>query len=124
MIRALAILFACLAIAELLIYLTQIKLPSGIIGLLILFILLQKKWVHPEWFKPITDFLMQNLMLILIVPCVALVEHLDLLKKDALAIIVSAMGSSVLVLLATAKTHEWARKKCRQPAPSSSEKSS
>lgn len=114
MIRALAILFACLAVGELIIYLTGIKLPSGIIGLLVLFGLLQAKLAKPDWFKPITDFLMQNLMLILIVPCVALVEYLDLLAKDAWAIIISAVGSSVLVLLATTKTHEWARKKISQ----------
>ncbi len=111
MIRALTIIFACLAIGELVIYLTQIKLPSGIIGLLILFGLLQSGKVKPDWFKPITDFLMQNLMLMLIVPCVALVEYLDLLAKDIWAILLSSVGSSVLVLLATAKTHEWARKK-------------
>lgn len=111
MIRALTIIFACLAIGELVIYLTQIKLPSGIIGLLILFGLLQSGKVKADWFKPITDFLMQNLMLMLIVPCVALVEYLDLLAKDIWAILLSSVGSSVLVLLATAKTHEWARKK-------------
>lgn len=114
MIRSLSIILGCLALGELIIYLTQIKLPSGIIGLLILFGLLQGKWVKPDWFKPITDFLMQNLMLILIVPCVALVQYLDLLSKDIGAILVSAVGSSVLVLLATAKTHEWARKKFSQ----------
>lgn len=109
MIRALTIILGCLAVGELVIYLTDLPFPSSIIGLLILFILLEKQLVKPDWFKPITDFLMQNLMLMLIVPCVALVEYLDLLGKDAFAIIIAAMGSSVLVLLSTAKTHEWLR---------------
>lgn len=111
MIRAFTIIFACLAAAELLIYFTNIKLPPSIVGLLILFTLLQTGKVKAEWFKPITDFLMGNLMLFIIPPCVALVEHLDLLAKDAWVIIISAAGSSILVMFATAKTHEWLRKR-------------
>lgn len=111
MIRALTIIFACLALGELVIYLTKMKLPPSIVGLLILFLLLQSGKVKPDWFKPITDFLMQNLMLMLIVPCVALVEHLNLLSQDIWAILFSSVGSSILVLFTTAKTHEWARQK-------------
>ncbi|WP_348773532.1 CidA/LrgA family protein, partial [Kingella kingae] len=47
MICSLSIILGCLALGELIIYLTHIKLPSGIIGLLILFGLLQGKWVKP-----------------------------------------------------------------------------
>lgn len=111
MIRAITIILACLAMGELVIYLTQIKLPSSIIGLLILFGLLQSGKVKTEWFKPLTDFLMQNLLLMLIVPCVALIEYLDLLAKDIGAIFVSSVGSTILVLFATAKTHECLSRK-------------
>lgn len=111
MIRALTIIFACLALGELIIYFTQLKLPASILGLLVLFALLQSGKVKADWFKPITDFFMKNLMLPLIVPCVALVEYLDLLAQDAWAILLSSIGSSILVLMCTAKTHEWARKK-------------
>lgn len=111
MIRPLAIIFACLAVGELLIYLTAIKLPPSILGLLILFGLLQTGKVKAEWFKPITDFLMQNLMLFLIPPCVALVEYLDLLAKDAWVVLIAPLVSSILVMFATAKTHEWLRKR-------------
>lgn len=111
MIRAFTIIFACLAVAELVIYLTAIKLPPSILGLLILFTLLQTGKVKAEWFKPITDFLMQNLMLFIIPPCVALVQYLDLLADNAWVIIISAFSSSLLVLFATAKTHEFLRKR-------------
>ncbi|QMT30911.1 CidA/LrgA family protein [Alysiella filiformis] len=111
MIRAFTIIFACLASAELLIHMTAIKLPPSILGLLFLFTLLQTGKVKAEWFKPITDFLMQNLMLFIIPPCVALVQYLDLLAKDAWVIVISSFTSSLLVLFATAKTHEWLRKR-------------
>lgn len=114
MIAALAIIFACLVLGEGIVYLTQFKLPSGILGLLILFTLLQSQKIKPELFKPITDFFMQNLMLILIVPCVALVEYLDLLSQDIWAIVLSSVGSTILVLLTTAQTHQWLRKKLKQ----------
>lgn len=114
MIRAFTIIFACLAAAELLIYFSAIKLPPSILGLLILFALLQTGKVKAQWFKPITDFLMQNLMLFLIPPCVALVQYLDLLAKDAWLIVIASAGSTILVLFATAKTHEYLRKQLPQ----------
>ncbi len=40
MIRQLAILFGCLALGELIIYLTHIPLPSSILGMLLLTLLL------------------------------------------------------------------------------------
>ncbi|MDO4694768.1 MAG: CidA/LrgA family protein [Eikenella sp.] len=111
MIRAFAIIFACLAAGELLVRLTGLKLPASIPGLLLLFVLLQLGWVKAEWFKQITDFLMQNLMLLLIPPCVALMDHLDLIARDFWSITLATIASSILVLLASAKTHEWMRKR-------------
>lgn len=110
MIRALTLIFACLAAGEFLVRLSGIRLPPSIIGLLVLFALLHSGKVKAEWFKPITDFLMQNLMLMLLPPCIALVNYLDLLADGFLPITLATVGSSILVILATAKTHEWIRK--------------
>lgn len=121
MIRALTILCACLAVGEIVVYCSGIRLPASIIGLLVLFFLLHRGWVQADWFKPVTDFLMQNLMLMLIVPCVALINYLELLAQDAWAIMTAAAGSSICVLLTTAKTHEWLRQKSNKPAEDNGE---
>ena len=45
MIRQCSILFGCLALGELIVYLTGIKLPSSIIGMLLLTLFLQLGWI-------------------------------------------------------------------------------
>ena len=51
MIRQLAIIFGCLALGELVIYLTGIPLPSSIVGMLLLTMLLKLKVIRLEWVK-------------------------------------------------------------------------
>jgi len=49
MIRQCAILFGCLALGELIVYLTGIKLPSSIIGMLLLTLFLKLGWIKLHW---------------------------------------------------------------------------
>ena len=53
MIRQLAIIFGCLALGELVIYLTGIPLPSSIVGMLLLTMLLKLKVIRLEWVRSI-----------------------------------------------------------------------
>ena len=62
-IRALLVLLGCLALGETAAYLTGIKLPGSIIGMGILFAMLQARWVKAEWLQQLTDALMANLTL-------------------------------------------------------------
>ena len=47
MIRQCSILFGCMALGELIVYLTGVKLPSSIIGMLFLTLFLSLGWVKP-----------------------------------------------------------------------------
>ena len=67
-IRALLVLLGCLALGETAAYLTGIKLPGSIIGMGILFAMLQARWVKAEWLQQLTDALMANLTLFLVRP--------------------------------------------------------
>ena len=49
MIRQCAILFGCLALGELIVFLTGIKLPSSIIGMLLLTLFLKLGWIKLHW---------------------------------------------------------------------------
>ena len=49
MIRQCAILFGCLALGELVVFLTDIKLPSSIIGMLLLTLFLKLGWIKLQW---------------------------------------------------------------------------
>ena len=61
MIRQCAILFGCLALGELIVYLTGIKLPSSIIGMLLLTLFLKLGWIKLQWVQGLSDFLVANL---------------------------------------------------------------
>ena len=62
MIRQCAILFGCLALGELIVWLTGIKLPSSIIGMLLLTLFLKLGWIKLHWVQGMSDFLVANLV--------------------------------------------------------------
>ena len=57
MIRQCAILFGCLALGELIVWLTGVKLPSSIIGMLLLTLFLKLGWIKLHWVQGMSDFL-------------------------------------------------------------------
>ena len=61
MVRQCFILFGCMAAGELITMLTGVKLPSSIIGMLLLTLLLKVKVIKLEWVRGLTDFLIANL---------------------------------------------------------------
>ena len=108
-IRALLIILGCLAAGETAVFLAGIKLPGSIVGMGVLFALLQAGWVNTSWLQQLTDALMANLTLFLVPPCVAVISYLDLIADDWFSILVSASASTLCVLLVTGKVHRWIR---------------
>ena len=84
MIRQLAILFGCLALGELVIYLTHIPLPSSILGMLLLTLLLKLKVIRLEWVRSISDFLVGNIGFFFVPPGVAIMLYFDIIKAQLL----------------------------------------
>lgn len=110
MIRQCVIIFGCLAIGELIVAVTGIKLPASIIGMLLLTLLLKLGWVKVGWVKGISDFLVKNLPLFFVPPGVAVMLYLDVIEANFLAIVVASVGSTVIVLALTGWTHQILRK--------------
>ena len=111
MIRQLAILFGCLALGELLIFLTGIPLPSSIIGMLLLTLFLhvpelQLRAIRLEWVQTLADFLVANIGFFFVPPGVAIMCHFKLIKAELLPIIVASVVSTVLVLAVTGWVHQ------------------
>lgn len=111
MIRQCVIIFGCLALGELVVTLTGVKLPSSIIGMLFLTLFLKLGWIKLAWVKGISDFLVKNLAFFFVPPGVALMLYLDVIKASFWPIIVSALASTVLVLFVTGWVHQIMRKK-------------
>lgn len=110
MIRQCAVLFSCLALGELVMWLTGIKLPSSIIGMLLLTLFLKLRWVKLHWVRGISDFLVSNLGFFFVPPGVALMLYFDLIEAQFLPIAVATVVSTILVLVVTGWTHQLARK--------------
>lgn len=85
MIRQCSILFGCLALGELIVYLTGIKLPSSIIGMLLLTLFLQLGWIKLEWVQGLTNFLVANLGFFFVPSGVALMLYFDVITAQFLA---------------------------------------
>ena len=79
MIRQCAILFGCLALGELIVFFTGIKLPSSIIGMLLLTLFLKLGWIKLHWVQGLSDFLVANLGFFFVPPGVALMLYFDVI---------------------------------------------
>lgn len=106
-IRQCAILFGCLALGELLIYLTYIPLPSSILGMLLLTLFLKLKWIRLEWIQGMADFLVANIGFFFVPPGVAIMLYLDIIKAQLWPIVVATVISTVLVLAVTGWVHQF-----------------
>lgn len=106
MVRQCFILFGCMALGELVVMLTGVKLPSSIIGMLTLTILLKVGVVKLEWVRGLTDFLIANLGFFFVPPGVALMLYFGLIKAELVPIVVATILSTALVLLLTGHTHQ------------------
>lgn len=110
MIRQCAILFGCLALGELTVYLTGIKLPSSIIGMLLLTLFLKLGWVKLHWVQGMSDFLVANLGFFFVPPGVALMLYFDIITAQFWPIVVASIVSTILVLFVTGWVHQLTRK--------------
>ncbi|HIR36807.1 MAG TPA: CidA/LrgA family protein [Candidatus Limisoma gallistercoris] len=105
-----AIIFGCLALGELIVWLTGIKLPSSIIGMLLLTLFLQMKWIKLRWVEGISNFLVKNLGFFFVPPGVALMLYLDVIKAQLIPIVVASVISMVVVFVVTGWIHQLVRR--------------
>ena len=110
MIRQCAILFGCLALGELVVYLTGVKLPSSIIGMLLLTLFLKLGWIKLHWVQGMSDFLVANLGFCFVPPGVAVMLYFDVIAAEFWPIVVSFLVSTLLVLVVTGWVHQLTRK--------------
>lgn len=110
MIRQCTILFGCLALGELIVFLTGIKLPSSIIGMLLLTLFLKLGWIKLQWVQGLSDFLVANLGFFFIPPGIALMLYFDIIAAELIPIVVATLVSTILVLLVTGWVHQLIRK--------------
>lgn len=111
LIKQVAVIIGCLAFGELVVYLTGLKLPSSIIGLITLWTMLKLRWVKVQDIGGISDFLIKNMGIFFVPPCVAMLNYFGILSQSIIPIVVATLVSTVLVIFVTGFTHQLLRKR-------------
>lgn len=115
-IRQCVIIFGCLALGELIVHFTHISLPSSIIGMLLLAFLLKIGWIKLSWVKGISDILVNMLPFFFVPAGVAVMLYFDLILSSFWAILVAALGSTMIVLIVTGWAHQHLRVRSKKNA--------
>lgn len=105
-----AVIFAFLALGELVVWLTGIPIPSSIVGMLLLTAALQAKIVKLRHVSGVADFLVRNLGFFFVPAGVALMGYFPVLREQWQPIVASSVISTVIVLWITGQMHQLARK--------------
>lgn len=106
----LLIIFAFLAIGELVVWLTDVPIPSSIIGMLLLTVALQLRLVKLRQVEGVADFLVKNLGFFFVPAGIGVMVHFDLIAKQWMPIVVASVVSIVVVLGVTGWVHQICRR--------------
>ncbi|CAH0117891.1 Holin-like protein CidA [Paenibacillus sp. CECT 9249] len=94
-----------------------LPIPGSIIGLGILFALLQLKWIRLEWIEQGADWLLSKLLLFFIPSVVGIVQYQQLIASSVLRLIMVIGLSTFAVMACTGLLAEFiSRKKGRETA--------
>ena len=107
--KQLAIIIGCLAVGELVVWLTHVPVPSSILGMLLLTAMLQMKVVRLEWVESLSNFLVANMGFFFVPPGVALILYFDVIRAEFWSIAISVVVSTILVMVMTGWSHNLTR---------------
>lgn len=96
---SIGLIFLCLLAGINIQHLLETSIPGSIIGMLILFSLLASGLVPSDWVKPGATMFIRYMVLLFVPISVGLMEHFDMLLANALPILASAIGGTLVVLV-------------------------
>lgn len=105
-----AVLFAFLAIGEVIVWFTGIPVPSSIIGMLLLAAALRLGIIRLSWVDKMADFLIKNLAFFFVPAGVGLMRCMGLLADQWLPILVATVVSTFVIIAVTGRCHQLARR--------------
>lgn len=104
------ILIGLLALGELIVNTFSLPIPSSIVGMILLAASLQLGIVKLHQVERLTSFLLKNLGFFFIPAGIGLVNSLDLIKDEWLAIVGASVGSTVIIIAVTGQVYQLVRK--------------
>jgi holin-like protein len=93
---------------------TNLFIPSNVLGLLILWLLLNLKIVKEDMLKETSDFLLANLAILFVPLGVSLLDSFQLIRDNWWQILLILISSTIVVMLTTAATVQLLSKKSEQ----------
>lgn len=78
-----------------------IPLPSGLIGMILLFVLLKLKIFKVEFFNDLSEFMLKNLAFFFIPPGVMILKSMDIIKANIIPLSIIILVSTVIVMALT-----------------------
>ena len=113
MIAQIALLWGFSLLGSLIAHLVHVHIPGSLIGLVIVFLLLQFGVMKLSWVELGATWLIADLLLFYVPPAVGIVEYGHLLRMDGLRIVV-VIGLSTVIVMATtgfvADRLQWLRR--------------
>lgn len=106
MIRAMTMLLVCQLAGEAIVRALAIALPGPVLGMLILFAGLWLRRTPPDDLKVTATGILKNLSLLFVPAAVGIIQHLDRIRAEWLAISVALVGSTLLAMIAAALTFQ------------------
>jgi holin-like protein len=77
----------------------NIGIPGNIIGMVILFGLLERKLIALDWIETGANFLISELLLFFIPSAIGIIQFPDLLKKDSVNLLLVIVSSTAAVVI-------------------------
>lgn len=109
MILQFGVIMGFLAVGELVVWATGVPLPSSIIGMLLLAASLKLKLVKPRHVERLATFLVHNLGFFFVPAGVGVMKCMGIISAQWLPIVVSVVGSTVMIIAVTGWTHSYVR---------------
>lgn len=107
MIAALAVLFACHLMGDLLARLLALPIPGPVLGLVLLLAWLAWGRGLPTALPEVATGLLRHLSLLFVPAGVGILVHLDRITTAAVPLALALVGSTLLAMVATAVTFRW-----------------
>lgn len=83
-----------------------ITMPGTIIGMILLFLLLQFKIMKEETIKDVADFLLGNMAIFFVPAGVSLINSLGLITENMLVLLLSGTVATIIIMIVTGKIVE------------------
>ncbi|MCQ6560266.1 CidA/LrgA family protein [Paenibacillus mendelii] len=94
-------------IADVLVQWLHLPIPGSIVGIILLFLLLQLKVIRLEWVERGSKFLVAEMLLFFIPATVGIINYKSLIVNSGLSISITIIVSTLAVMLCAGLIGQW-----------------